>query len=593
MQKAKVIDSGDLLDDTEHHFRVFAGPGAGKSYWLVKHIQSVIRSSQRLSPSARIACISYTNVAADEIRSRLGDYSDRVEVSTIHSFLYRNVVKPYLHLFKKQNGDPVVAYHLVKRHDEHRPSYLKVREWLKAIGQERLLYVEQARHTLFGKLRTLAWKRQDADGEWLLEPLNFVQIGPKLRQVFSNDHLKTYKSLYWEDGIIDHEDILYFAHRILADYDVAVQCLSARFRYLFIDEFQDTHPVQTRMVERFAEHGTVVGVVGDAQQSIYGFFGAMPDHFCDFSLDPHKNYRIAKNRRSTKRIIRLLNHVRSDGLEQVCHRQEDGESVRLFCGEIEAAISRTEQLLPSGSTFETLTRKNDEASRVRNWTNEDESIAWRNCNAADSERSMFLEGVIAAAELGSHQHFALALGGLVRTITKRGKLRELLRSSRILPELACRGVAVALLEFLLTNYSRLSRGSVLAAYEEMSEYLTEQHDVSLKGVQKGKFYAFAASTTWATLASGVRPSEETRRVRTIHKAKSAEWDNVLVWFAQAARIEHILDPFGKVSPEELEERRVTYVALSRAQERLFIVVPKLSQSAEKGLRSLGIEVERL
>ena len=348
------------------------------------------------------------------------------------------------------------------------------------------------------------------------------------------------------------------------------------------------------MVERFAEHGTVVGVVGDAQQSIYGFFGAMPDHFCDFSLDSHRNYRIAKNRRSTKRIIRLLNHVRSDGLEQVCHRQEDGEPVRLFCGEIEAAISRTEQILPSGSTLETLTRKNDEASRVRNWTNEDERIVWRNCNAADPERSAFLEGVIAATELGSHQHFALALGGLVRTITKRGELREPLRSSRILSELACRGVAVALLEFLLTNYSRLSRGSVLAAYEEMSEYLTEQHDVSLKRLQRKRgFHTFAVSTTWATLASGVRPSEETRSVRTIHKAKSAEWDNVLVWFAEAARIGHILDPFGKVSPEEREERRVTYVALSRAQERLFIVVPKLSQSAEKGLRSLGIEVERL
>ena len=54
------IDSGTLLPHIERHFRVVAGPGAGKTHWLVGHIQHVVAQSKRLSPAARIACISYT-----------------------------------------------------------------------------------------------------------------------------------------------------------------------------------------------------------------------------------------------------------------------------------------------------------------------------------------------------------------------------------------------------------------------------------------------------------------------------------------------------------------------------------------------------
>jgi len=54
------INSGDKFDDIEHHFRVLAGPGAGKTHWLVNHIKEVLHNSERLQRSRKVACITYT-----------------------------------------------------------------------------------------------------------------------------------------------------------------------------------------------------------------------------------------------------------------------------------------------------------------------------------------------------------------------------------------------------------------------------------------------------------------------------------------------------------------------------------------------------
>jgi len=84
------------IEDIENNFKVQAGPGAGKTYWLVNHIKNVLKNSKRLQKTRKIACITYTNISVNTINERLGNYSEQVEVSTIHSFLYSNVFKPYI-----------------------------------------------------------------------------------------------------------------------------------------------------------------------------------------------------------------------------------------------------------------------------------------------------------------------------------------------------------------------------------------------------------------------------------------------------------------------------------------------------------------
>src|SRR5690554_6540361 len=93
----QVISANNQID-IEQHFKVVAGPGAGKTTFLVNHIRNVLADSVRLGVNRKIACITYTNFRVDTLVDRVEDERDNIEISTIHSFLFVHVVKPYLFL---------------------------------------------------------------------------------------------------------------------------------------------------------------------------------------------------------------------------------------------------------------------------------------------------------------------------------------------------------------------------------------------------------------------------------------------------------------------------------------------------------------
>ncbi len=86
----------------DKNFKLIAGPGAGKTTFLVNHIRNVIKNSDKLKNGRKILCITYTNVAVDTIKERLGNYTNDVEISTIHHFLYKHILKPYIWILKNE-----------------------------------------------------------------------------------------------------------------------------------------------------------------------------------------------------------------------------------------------------------------------------------------------------------------------------------------------------------------------------------------------------------------------------------------------------------------------------------------------------------
>ena len=116
------------LYDINTNFRVFAGPGAGKTTWLINHLRNVLKTSCRLHRTRKIACITYTNVAAEEVMNRLSCDKFRFDISTIHSFLYRNIVKPFSHLIAQdKDGEPLFNIDQLDGHTEHIPHGDKIR----------------------------------------------------------------------------------------------------------------------------------------------------------------------------------------------------------------------------------------------------------------------------------------------------------------------------------------------------------------------------------------------------------------------------------------------------------------------------------
>jgi len=566
------IDSGTLLTDIERHFRVVAGPGAGKTHWLVNHIKHVVARSKRLSLASRVACISYTNVAVNEIVTRLGSAATQVDASTIHSFLYHNVVRPYLHLLRNGDGQPLVAFASVDGHDEHHPSYTIVDEWLRSIGQAKILQraFEEQRDILKDKLCQLVWQRS-GDGIWTHRPRTRDRMGKLLNAICTSANLIDYKRRYWSLGIVDHEDILYFAYRILEEHPLVCQCLSARYRYLFIDEFQDTLPIQTNVVQWLAGAGTVVGVIGDAEQSIYGFLDAHPQHFQSFSLPGYLDLIMCHNRRSTRRIISILDHVRSDGLRQNCFRELDGQPVSVYIGDVDRSLAAIRADLPSDAILHVLTRTNRDARRVRSALAPGTVEPWEAFYGADAERARFMEHVIAATVLAKRGEYSLAHREVARIIGRKGRVRKPFRCETDLSDVHRKGIAVTVLQEFLTNYAAIFTGTLLEAYVRCGTCVTAAYPaVTLTGAKAGKFKAFAQATPYSHLAASVPLREEVRHVRTIHQAKGSEGDNIAVYCEDADRVRHITHPSTAL---EEEEKRLTYVALSRARDRLFLCIP--------------------
>lgn len=138
-----------------------------------------------------------------------------------------------------------------------------------------------------------------------------------------------------------------------------LKILNAKYPYFFIDEFQDTNPIQVKIINMIAQEETVVGVIGDSAQSIYGFQGANCEQFESFELMNMNNYEIHGNRRSTNRIIDVLNSMRRD-FKQKYIRNKEGEKPVIVIGDKIKAINKY-----NNEKLVTLSRKNITVNKIR------------------------------------------------------------------------------------------------------------------------------------------------------------------------------------------------------------------------------------
>ena len=153
-----------------------------------------------------------------------------------------------------------------------------------------------------------------------------------------------------------------------------------------------------------------------------------------------------------------------------------------------------------------------------------------------------------------------------------------------------RALAVGLLEFLVTHHDELVEETLAVAYGKIGTVMSRTlSGLTLTGVRPGEFKSFAESVAYRDLAASVRLAEETRPIRTIHKAKGDQFERVLVVLADEAELERVLWP-KDVPAKAQEEKRITYVGLSRAKDQLMISVPEVSARNMARLADIGVEI---
>jgi len=589
MTARTTIDSDALLDDVDHPFRIWAGPGAGKTYWLAGHVVNVLNNSTRLRPPSKIACISYTNVAAEligkAVAKRLGRPADAMEASTIHAFLYKNVVRPYLHLVKDSTtGECLVAHHLVDGHDEHRPSFKFTESWYKLTGAR-----TPFRHLNWKKvseyLTNLRWFKNGMI--WDLKAKSWDRPA-----YFPTTHLNSYKFPYWKEGMIDHDDVLYFAHRILDEHKTLLRFLAAKFPYIFLDEFQDTTPCQTDIVRWLSEAGSTVGIIGDPQQSIYGFLNATPEHFSQFSATGLREFEIKGNRRSTDAIIQLLNSARKDGIEQRGIRDVAGTSPVVLVGSVKQCADYFCQLCDPGSKWAILAYKNEKVNELRMLHKQGTySDIQKELREIDRDREYFLSRIAEGFVLQNQQRFGAAVRCILRAFRFRnGNLRKPWPEIP-LTDLERRGTALFILNWLASGSDRLLNLSIKDFYQELRSQLPKQLEkLNITNITRGSFSDLTARHTFSNLVDGLILTEDTRSIRTVHKAKGDEFNDVAVVLdGRKMKLTHLLPKDGM---KETEDQRLTYVAVSRAMDRLFLIVDADEIGIDSAASQLNLPVIR-
>lgn len=554
---ATVIES-DTTIDTEHHFRVKAGPGAGKTYWLIQHIKNVLATSNRLGKIKKIACVTYTNIGVETIHDRLPDCADRVDVCTIHSFLYDNIIKPYFYFIAAEEGFAIDKLRVV---DDTIMTGHSIMYHLKSKIKKGVIYKDE--DALKEALKNAHWKVVDND-------LKFRPPFPKKCSGYTipNDFYDVYKKYTWEHGVMHYDDVLYFAYRLLEKYPFITHAVSVKYPYIFIDEFQDSTPIQVELLKMVASASfSVIGVIGDKAQAIYGFAGTDSKMFDKFSLKGMRTYEIQGNRRSSEEIIELLNKIRSD-LQQHSVNNIHSEKPILYVGDaiscyndFENKCGNTDVVTLSYAkvTSNALRKQMGRLPQNEELFNVIQDSNWK--------RVKVLQRCVTAIEY--------ALAGAIKDALKSMKKVENDERKQII-----------LISRMLKDYD---------TYREQSlafflNYLRNDLKIDVTGLSKGKAKDFYSSKTYSEFALYISsPEIKNLTDKTIHKAKGDEFENVMVILEEEKSIKFLTEPNLDSAKDE---QRVYYVAVSRAAKRLAICVPTLSLANEEKLTTIPLEIIR-
>lgn len=545
--------TSDSQIEINQHFRVSAGPGAGKTHWLALHVAHVVRSSDRLGKIGKVACLSYTNVGADTLMGRLRNNGSRILSCTIHSFLYAYIVKPFLRFIAKEEGFDI---NLLKGEDDRILSDYKTIETV--ISGVKQPYAEQ--EMVVSAIRSAKWKLQD-DGSLkcvATPPKKCCEKGYALR----DDAYGIYKKLAWQKGYMHYDDVLYFSYKLVKKYPFISRTLAVQFPYLFVDEFQDTNPIQASIIKTIGENGSIIGVIGDYAQSIYGFLGADPEQFETFSLNGLQDYIILDNRRSSNEIVALLNLIRKD-FRQKPLRNKSAMRPILLVGELMTCYEEAKRI--AGSEVLALSYRNVEANilKQRIDAHTPDSALINKIIDSNTDRREFVSTWIKAIEHARNKQFGAAF-----------KMLETVGVMEL--------DAYSSLKEALDNYGNYCDGTLM----DFFEYLLSHWNIT-KIREKTKAYKFYTNYSYRQLSQSVGLMEDSSTQRTVHKAKGDEFENVLVIFTDDKSLNVLIKPNIK----GWEADRVYYVAMSRARDRLFLTVPTLNSVLETTLSKLPIDIK--
>ncbi|MDI7185532.1 ATP-dependent helicase [Leptospira santarosai] len=276
---------------------VLAGAGTGKTKTIVSRLAQLVSSGV---PASSILLLTFTRKAAREMILRASFVGDKrcaeVQGGTFHSFC-SGVLRRFAPVLGISSGFTILD-------DSDTLDVFQFLRNEKDFGKTKSRFPSnETLISIYGEIRNTGKSlRSVLEKDYPL----FLQKTKDISQIFTD-----YKSYKTERSLLDYDDLLYFTRDLLADHSEVRNALSEKYRFIMVDEFQDTNKVQAHIVCLLASEHSNLMVVGDDAQCIYTFRGASVRGILDFpKIFPNtKTIFLEKNYRSTASILNLANVV--------------------------------------------------------------------------------------------------------------------------------------------------------------------------------------------------------------------------------------------------------------------------------------------
>ena len=563
---------------------ILAGAGSGKTKTLTHRIAYLV---ERGVNPANILAVTFTNKAAGEMRERLsslcatympGRSTSFPWLGTFHSVCVRILRRSIGHLGYKQ------SFTIYDSSD----SQSLVKSVMGDLGIDPKTtnprtvqsFISGAKNELMGPSEYEA----AVDG-YFMETVAKVYY--------------RYQLALKEANALDFDDLLVLTARLFAEYPEVLKDYQTQFQYILIDEYQDTNLVQYRLVKSLASHGNIC-VVGDDYQAIYGWRGANFRNILNFEKDwPNACVvKLEQNYRSTQVILDAAdaviknNYQRTD--KKLWSEQKDGAPVTIYeavdgLDEVDFVATEVMSLrrhYPSLNAFTVLYRTNAQSRALEECFMRRE-LPYRLVGAVRFYERKEVKDLMAYLRVIANPAdiiaFERASGTPSRGIGK--KTMELARSKGVVA--ACeenvklRNFATLLDSFRVyaTDHDVAALIDYVAEHSRYRESLLDGSDEGesrweniqeLKSVAEGypSLQEFLEATSLISDVDNYDPRYEAVTLMTMHNAKGLEFPVVFVVGCEEGIFPHsraLADP-----AQMEEERRLCYVGMTRAKERLYM-----------------------
>jgi DNA helicase-2/ATP-dependent DNA helicase PcrA len=619
-QQQAVVEAG------EGPLLVIAGAGSGKTRTLTWRVARLLHDG--VQPQA-ILLLTFTNKAAREMLRRVEEVA-RIETRSITGGTFHHVA----HQILREHGEALGyrrGYSILDREDSRDVMTAAIADCGMAVGQRRF-----PKSDVMVDLVSMAINTQTPLADVVADKRpQFLTLTEEILKV-----ARCYAERKHALNAMDFDDLLLNWKILLAEHEPVRRLLSERFQHVLVDEYQDTNRLQGDVIDLMASSHRNLCVVGDDAQSIYAFRGA---HFANI-LEFQKRYPDAQrfdltiNYRSTPHILALANAsiamnvrqfeknlepCRADGTppalvpcrsaeqqaafvaQRILELRDEGVPLREMAilyrahhhsMEIQFELARRgiPFLVRSGVRFFEAAHIKDVVAHLRFAQNPGDELAFKRCmrlapgigtaTAAAVWNALLAREAKAAAGLDAL--LAPDVAGQVPPKGRAGyrKLADLLRALARPPLSKLPGEAIDRVlddgyeEMLRTEF--VNADSRVEDVRQLAEYARSYEDTETFLAEIG----LLSELTAETVSEGGEPDEKLV-LSSVHQAKGLEWRVVfVVWLADGRfpSAQALRDRDG-----EEEERRLFYVACTRARDDLYLLFPMIAAQSARGAGGAG------